>query len=169
MRKGNADFPVSYPSPSIPSQLRLDVSISTQRLRLWDGFRLVKEWAVSTSKFGIGFTEGSNKTPLGAFLVSEKHGAGAALQTIFKARKPVGSWPENGAPGEDLVLTRILRLSGAEDRNANTFDRYIYIHGTNDENRIGQRSSHGCVRMRNPEIVELFDLVPEGTPVWIGE
>jgi len=169
MRVVDSDPPVSSPSPSIPSQLRLDVSISTQRLRLWDGFRLVKEWAVSTSKFGIGFAEGSNKTPLGAFFVSEKHGAGAALQTIFKARKPVGSWPENGAPGEDLVLTRILRLSGAEDRNANTFDRYIYIHGTNDENRIGQRSSHGCVRMRNPEIVELFDLVPEGTPVWIGE
>ena len=69
----------------------------------------------------------------------------------------------------DLVLTRILWLDGLEPRNANTFQRYIYIHGTNDENVIGRPGSHGCVRMRNREVIELFDLVPVGTPVWIGE
>ena len=69
----------------------------------------------------------------------------------------------------DLVLTRILWLQGLEDQNANTFQRYIYIHGTNDEASLGRPASHGCVRMRNREIIELFDLVAEGTPVWIGE
>ena len=69
----------------------------------------------------------------------------------------------------DLVLTRILWLQGLEAQNANTFQRYIYIHGTNDEASLGRPASHGCVRMRNREIIELFDLVAEGTPVWIGE
>ena len=69
----------------------------------------------------------------------------------------------------DLVLTRILWLQGLEAENANTFQRYIYIHGTNDEASLGRPASHGCVRMRNREIIELFDLVAEGTPVWIGE
>lgn len=150
-------------------QPRIEVSIATQTLGLWDGRRLVKSWPVSTSKFGIGFTEGSNRTPLGGFVVQEKHGEGAAMNTIFKARQPVGVWSPDQQTPADLVLTRILRLSGIEERNANTFERYIYIHGTNDEPLIGQRGSHGCVRMRNADVVELFGLVPEGTPVWIGE
>lgn len=148
--------------------LRIEVSISTQRLELWNGTRLVKAWPCSTSRFGIGFTEGSNQTPLGHFIVKEKHGDGAAPRTIFKARKPVGVW-QGEKLLDDLVLTRILRLEGLETRNANSFDRYIYIHGTNDEVRIGQRASHGCVRLRNDEMIELYDLVPAGTEVWIGE
>ncbi len=150
-------------------QPRIEVCIGTQSLRLWDGWLLVNEWPVSTSKFGIGFVEGSNTTPLGGFVVSEKHGDGAEMNTIFKARQPVGVWSPEAGTTEDLVLTRILRLSGIEDRNANTFERFIYIHGTNDERLIGQRGSHGCVRMRNADVRELFDLVPEGTPVWIGD
>lgn len=148
---------------------RIEVHIGTQRLQLWEGNALVKEWPCSTSKFGIGFVEGSNKTPLGGFVVQEKHGAGAAMNTIFKARQPVGVWSHGCETKEDLVLTRILRLHGLEERNANTFDRYIYIHGTNDEHLIGRPGSHGCVRMRNVEMVELFDLTPEGTVVWINE
>lgn len=148
--------------------MHLDISIATQRLSLWDGTRLIKSWPCSTSKFGIGFVEGSNKTPLGHFTVKEKHGEGAAPCTIFKARKPVGIW--QGEPRkDDLVLTRILWLDGTEPRNANTFGRYIYIHGTNDEPRIGQPASHGCVRLRNDQMIELFDLVPVGTEVWINE
>ena len=69
----------------------------------------------------------------------------------------------------DLVLSRILWLHGMEPRNENTFQRYIYIHGTNDENSLGRPASHGCVRMRNREVIDLFDLVPVGTPVWIEE
>ena len=152
-----------------PSRPRIEVSIGTQQLSLWDDHQLIRKWPVSTSKFGIGFVEGSNKTPLGGFAVQEKHGAGAPLNTIFKARQPSGVWSPDVPTTDDLVLTRILRLKGLEPRNENTFERYIYIHGTNDERLIGRPGSHGCVRMRNTDVVELFDLVPEGTPVWIEE
>ncbi len=148
---------------------RLEVSIGTQRLRLFAGTQLVKEWPCSTSKFGVGFLEGSHKTPLGSFVVREKHGDAAACGTIFKSRQPVGLWTQGMDAKTDFVLTRILWLHGLESRNANTFQRYIYIHGTNDENSIGRPASHGCVRLRNLAMIELFDLVPEGTPVWIGE
>lgn len=148
---------------------RIEVSAGAQRVRLCDGFNIVRQWPCSTSKFGLGFTEGSNKTPLGSFEVREKHGDGAALGTIFKSRQPVGLWTPGMETQSDLVLTRILWLQGLEARNANTFQRYIYFHGTNDEGSIGRPASHGCIRMRNREIIELFDLVPVGTPVWISE
>ncbi len=148
---------------------RIEVSTGAQRLRLFDGYRIIRQWSCSTSKFGLGFTEGSNKTPLGSFEVREKHGDGAALGTIFKSRQPVGLWQPGMETTSDLVLTRILWLHGLEARNANTFQRYIYFHGTNDEASIGRPASHGCIRMRNREIIELFDLVPMGTPVWISE
>jgi L,D-transpeptidase YbiS len=153
----------------IHSAMRIAVSIATQTLRLWEGYRLLKEYPCSTSKFGIGFVEGSNHTPLGSFTVAEKHGGGAASGTIFRARKPVGQWQPGELTTDDLVLTRILRLDGLEARNANTFARYIYIHGTNDEHRIGQRGSHGCVRMRNDHMIDLFEAVPTGTLVTIEE
>lgn len=152
-----------------PGQPRIEVSIGTQRLLLFDGVRLVQEWPCSTSKFGIGSVEGSNKTPLGCFVVKEKHGDGAEWGTIFKSRLPVGLWKPGMDTKSDFVLTRILWLHGLESRNANTFQRYIYIHGTNDEQSIGRPASHGCVRLRNRDVIELFDLVPEGTLVWIGE
>jgi L,D-peptidoglycan transpeptidase YkuD (ErfK/YbiS/YcfS/YnhG family) len=151
------------------SRPRLQVSIATQQLSLWDGFRLVKTWPCSTSKFGIGFQEGSNKTPLGAFRIMEKHGAGADMHTVFKSRQPLRVWSPAEKTDEDLILGRILWLEGCEERNANSKERYIYIHGTNEEHRIGQRGSHGCIRLRNSDVVELFDLVETGTPVWIGE
>lgn len=148
---------------------RIEISAGTQRLCLFDGFRIVREWTCSTSKYGLGFTEGSNKTPLGSFEVKEKHGDGAAPGTIFKSRQPVGQWTPGMETQSDLVLTRILWLGGLELRNANTYQRYIYIHGTNDEASLGRAASHGCIRMRNREVIELFDLVPLGTPVWIDE
>lgn len=148
---------------------RIIVSVARQTLQLWQGTKMVKEWPCSTSRYGLGFTEGSLRTPLGRFIIREKHGSGAAWGTIFKARQPVGTWQLGEDTSEDLVLTRILRLDGLEARNANTFDRYIYVHGTNDERRIGQRGSHGCVRLKNDAMIELYDLVPEGTEVWIEE
>ena len=151
-----------------PSRLRIEISVATQRLQLWDGFQLVNDWPCSTSKFGLGFTEGSNKTPLGHFVVQEKYGTAAPAGTIFKARVPVGQWNGEQVP-DDLILTRILRLAGREPSNANTFDRYVYIHGTNDETRIGQPASHGCIRLKTEALIELYDRVPEGTEVWIGE
>lgn len=148
---------------------RLEISAGMQQVRLYDGHRIVRDWACSTSKYGLGFTEGSNKTPLGSFEVKEKYGDGAEIGTIFKSRLPVGKWTPGMETQSDLVLTRILWLGGLEPRNANTYQRYIYIHGTNDEASIGRIASHGCIRMRNREVIELFDLVPVGTPVWIDE
>jgi len=148
--------------------LRLEVNVATQRLRLWDGSRLVKEWPVSTARAGVGFVEGSLRTPVGQFRIKEKHGTGVPSGTIFKARQPVGLW-QGEKLDDDLVLTRILRLEGLEARNANTFERFIYIHGTNDEQGIGRPGSHGCVRLRNDDMMEVYDLVPEGTEVWIEE
>jgi lipoprotein-anchoring transpeptidase ErfK/SrfK len=150
-------------------QPRIEVSISTQTLRLFDGIRLVREWPCSTSKFGLGSLEGSNKTPLGSFIVKEKHGEGAESGTIFKSRQPVGLWTSGMDTKSDFVLTRILWLHGTQSHNANTHSRYIYIHGTNDEQSIGRPASHGCVRLHNRSVIELYDLVPIGTPVWIGE
>ena len=149
------------------SQPRIEVNVGPQRLTLWDGSRQVKSWPVSTSKFGLGSKEGSFKTPLGAFQIREKHGEGAEWGTIFKGRKPVGLWKPGDETEEDLVLTRILWLDGLQPHNANTFERYVYIHGTNGEDRIGRPASHGCVRLANSDVIELFDLVPVGTPVWI--
>lgn len=151
------------------SRPRLEVSIATQTMNLWDGWRLVKSWPCSTSKFGIGFEEGSFKTPLGHFRIAEKHGEGAGQHTIFKARQPVGEWHPGQGEGEDLILGRILWLEGGEQRNANTLGRYVYIHGTNGEDKIGQPASHGCIRLRNADVVELYDLVQVGTPVWVNE
>lgn len=150
-----------------PGQPRIEVSISRQLLTLWEGNRQTRCWPVSTSKFGEGFQEGSFKTPVGGFVVREKVGDGEAPGTIFKARKPVGVWRAGMEVEEDLVLTRILRLDGIEARNANTWERYVYIHGTNGEARIGRPASHGCVRLTNRDMIQLYDLVSVGTPVWI--
>ena len=151
------------------TQPRIDVSIATQTLTLWDGGRQIKQWPCSTSKFGIGFAEGSLKTPLGSFTIADKIGDEAEPGTVFKGRKPVSHWQAGDETEEDLVLTRILWLSGLELRNANTRERYVYIHGTNGEDRIGRRASHGCVRLRNRDMVELYDWVPTGTLVCIEE
>lgn len=150
------------------TQPRIEISISTQLLSLWDAERQIKSWPISTSKFGIGFQEGSYKTPVGGFVVREKHGGGEPSGTIFRSRLPVGVWQPGMDTDDDLVLTRILRLDGMEDRNANTFDRYVYIHGTNGEGKIGRPASHGCIRLRNVDMIELYDLVAEGTSVWIN-
>ncbi len=152
-----------------PPDPRIEVTIATQTLALWEGARVTKQWPCSTSKFGIGFREGSNQTPLGLFRVAAKFGDGMSLRTIFKARVPVGEWSPDYMTDEDLILARILWLEGCEQDNANTKSRYIYIHGTNEEHKVGQVGSHGCVRLRNADVAELFDLVDPGTPVWIGE
>ncbi len=135
-------------------------------MRLLEDGQEVKSYPVSTSKYGLGTEEGSNKTPLGRLEVTDMIGDGAPPGTIFKGRKEQGVW--DGTPTEDdLVLTRILRLGGRDPDNANTRDRYIYIHGTNQEKAIGAPASHGCVRMTNADVADLYARVNAGTAVEI--
>ena len=149
--------------------MKLKVSIARQEMQLLDNDgHTHRTWPVSTSRFGLGSTPDSNFTPLGRFRIVQKIGHGSAERTIFRSRRQVGTWDGGPAP-EDYVLTRILWLDGLEEGNANTFSRDIYIHGTNQEELIGQPASHGCIRLTNPAVVELFDLVEPGTEVEIGD
>jgi lipoprotein-anchoring transpeptidase ErfK/SrfK len=144
----------------------IHVSIKNQQLTVEENERPIRVYPVSTSRFGIGTEEGSLKTPTGRFRVADKIGGDMPESTIFVGRVPleIGQAPP---PSEDLVMSRILWLDGLEEHNANTRDRFIYIHGTRHEDKIGTPASHGCVRMRNADVVELFELVEEGTPVVI--
>ena len=127
---------------------------------------LAAVYPVSTSRFGLGFEEGSLRTPTGRFVISEKIGDGAPAGALFRGRIPTGEILGQGGD-EDHVLTRILWLDGTDSANGNTKARFIYIHGTNREDLIGQPASHGCIRMRNADIMELHDQVPTGTRVVI--
>ena len=156
--------------PHDPNQ-SLTVVVSRQEVILAEGGLVVGRWDVSTSRFGLGSEEGSFRTPTGRFRICEKIGDGAPSGMIFKSRIPTGQLARIGADGgdEDLVLTRILWLEGLDPENANTRDRYIYFHGTNREDLIGTPSSHGCIRLRNAEMIDLFDRVTTGTRVEIRE
>lgn len=141
-----------------------------------NGERVEKTYDVSTSRYGVGSLEGSQRTPLGLHRVSEKIGDGAPPMAVFVDRKPTGRVARpNLKPtptGEDLITSRVLWLEGLEPgRNrggsVDSHDRFIYIHGTADEGLIGSPASHGCVRMRNVDVIELYDRVPPGTRVEI--
>jgi lipoprotein-anchoring transpeptidase ErfK/SrfK len=144
----------------------IHVSIGRQQLTVNEGEQPVCTYPVSTSRFGIGSEVGSLKTPTGRFRVVGKIGGDMPQGTIFVGRVPL----ELGAaspPTEDLIMSRILWLDGLDEHNGNTRERFIYIHGTKHEDKIGKPASHGCVRMRNADVIELFELVDEGTPVVI--
>jgi lipoprotein-anchoring transpeptidase ErfK/SrfK len=147
-------------------QLSISISVDSQTLDLLENGCVVASWPVSTSKYGLGTEPGSFRTPTGRFVIAEAIGDGATPWAVFKSRVPTG---EIAAPGgeHDGVLTRILWLDGLDPGNANSHDRYIYIHGTNQESLIGTPASHGCVRMRNADVIDLFDRVGPGTPVEI--
>ena len=142
------------------------VDVASQTLRVMEGRKVAAEFPVSTSKFGLGFEEGSFKTPTGKFRIARKIGGRATPWTILRARQNTGLLAKPGGK-EDLVLTRILTLDGLERQNANSLARYIYIHGTNQEDLIGTPASHGCVRLRNSDMISLHRMVPAGTPVRI--
>jgi lipoprotein-anchoring transpeptidase ErfK/SrfK len=144
----------------------IHVSIRNQRLTLKQNERAIRSFPVSTSRFGTGTEKGSMKTPTGQFRIAQKIGSDMPSETIFRSRvplKPGDPLPET----DDLIMSRILWLEGLDADNANTRERFIYIHGTKHEDKIGTSASCGCVRMRNTDVVELFDLVDEGTPVVI--
>jgi lipoprotein-anchoring transpeptidase ErfK/SrfK len=144
----------------------IHVSIRDQQLTVKENEQPIRTYPVSTSRFGIGTEEGSFKTPIGRFCVAKKIGSDMPNGTVFVGRVPLQS-DEGLPPTEDLVTSRILWLDGLDEQNANTRDRFIYIHGTKHEDKVGIPDSCGCVRMRNADVIELFDLVDEGTPVVI--
>ena len=135
-----------------------------------------KVYEISTSKNGLGEKNGSFCTPRGRHLVRAKIGAGQPLNAVFVRRRPTGEiWTpalHAAYPGRDWILTRILWLSGCEHGlnrmgDVDTMRRYIYIHGSHEKAEMGKPGSIGCVRMRGPDILELFDLIPPYTPVEI--
>ncbi len=157
---------------------RIEISIPEQSLALFgDDGKELKRYPVSTSRNGAGERQGSFCTPRGAHIVRAKIGAGQPLNAVFVRRRPTGEiWtPGLGErfPGRDWIVTRILWLSGCEPgRNrlgdVDTMRRYIYVHGSPDHIEMGKPGSIGCIRMRNADVVELFDLVPPYTPVEIA-
>ena len=146
--------------------MKIVIDSRTQSLSLFRGDELVFEAPVSTSRFGLGFENGSRKTPTGTFCVHQKIGDGMPAGTVFKGRKPVTA-PLDWANEPDLITSRILWLDGLDEENAHTKERYIYIHGTNQEQWIGQAASSGCIRMRNEDVIRLFDQVEVGALVEI--
>ena len=159
--------------------MRIEILISNQTLTLYnDDGGIIARYSVSTAANGAGCLKDSGCTPQGAHIIRAKIGADAPVNTVFVGRRPTGEicTPELMAqyPNRDWILTRILWLSGTEigkNRlgNVDTMQRYIYIHGTPDSTDIGKIGSHGCIRMRNSDVIELFDLVEAGTPVFISE
>lgn len=159
--------------------MRLDVSLSEQRLRLLnDHGGELKSYSVSTARNGAGERSGSECTPRGGHYVRAKIGAGCPVDTVFKGRRPTGEIYSEALrrqyPERDWILTRILWLCGTEPGfnrlgDVDTMRRFIYIHGAPDDDPMGIPGSHGCVKMRNADVVELFERVPLGTPLTIRE
>ena len=159
--------------------MRIEISISHQTLMLFDNFGGVNaKYSVSTAANGVGCDKDSGCTPLGKHIIRAKIGGGVAPNTVFVGRRPTGEicTPELMAqyPNRDWIVTRILWLSGREigkNRlgNVDTMQRYIYIHGSPDSTEMGKICSHGCVRMRSADVIELFNFVEAGTPVLILE
>jgi UDP-N-acetylmuramate--alanine ligase len=155
-----------------PHELFLVVSIETQTLLVCRDDTIVERYNASTSRFGAGNRENSLKTPLGIHRIKEKFGDGAPPGRVFRDREDTGEDWDHRTTGENLILTRILRLEGLEEginkgAGVDSFERYIYIHGTGREDLIGTPLSHGCVCLRNHDVIRLFETVKEGTLVSI--
>ena len=157
----------------------ISINVTQQQLRLLDEEgNLLHQYPVSTSKYGTGSENGSEKTPLGLHRIKEKMGGAMPINEVFIGRIPNGNLEECTQRGvdlpDDVIMSRILWLEGMEPgRNqggyVDTYQRYIYNHGTNHEESIGTPSSIGCVRMRNEDVVDLFRLVEVGSEVLIEE
>ncbi|MDZ4201986.1 MAG: L,D-transpeptidase [Gallionella sp.] len=157
--------------------MKIVIHLREQKLALLDdGGNVVCRYAVSTSARGAGEESGSYCTPRGKHIVRAKIGAGQPENAVFLRRRPTGEiyTPALGAqfPERDWILTRILWLSGREPGynrygSCDTLRRYIYIHGTPDSEPVGKAASHGCIRMRNADLLDMFERVPLGTEVEI--
>ena len=148
------------------SALKVIIDSGDQTLRVMRAGSSIFEALVSTSQYGLGYEPGSLKTPTGLFHIAEKIGQESPLGTVFKGRVPV-SEPIDWENEPDLITSRILWLDGLHEANANTKDRYIYIHGTNEEKLLGRPASFGCIRMRSTDVAALYNQLPLGTPVEI--
>jgi lipoprotein-anchoring transpeptidase ErfK/SrfK len=143
------------------------VSVRCQKLYLMNGSETLKEFVISTAKNGFGCEENSLKTPVGLHRVAEKFGEFGPIAGLYKERKFTGELAtiitDKIDVPTDYVTSRILWLDGLEEKNKNSKARYIYIHGTPEEGLLGTPASHGCVRMSNTDVIELFDYLPENT------
>ena len=161
-----------------PTKIWLKIDLKTQKLTLYQDQTAIKTYSISTSLLGSGELLHSYQTPKGLHEIDQKIGFGEPVFTIFKGRKSLKTrWSNTCSSSQDFILTRILTLNGLErgknlgiDQSnlcVDTKQRHIYIHGTHQEDKIGQRASHGCIRMKNREIEDLFDKVPLGCHVFI--
>jgi L,D-transpeptidase YbiS len=157
--------------------MRIEVSIPQQTLTVFDGTQILAHFSISTAANGAGCQKNSGCTPTGQHIIRAKIGESAPINSVFVGRRATGEIcsPELMAefPNRDWILTRILWLSGTEvgvNRlgDVDTMQRYIYIHGTPDTVALGQPGSHGCIRMRNTDVIALFNMVPVGTPIHIS-
>lgn len=165
--------------PEYTSRTILLVNILQQRLYHIKNQNLVKEHMVSSAINGTGNTDGSGKTPLGAHFVREKVGENALLGSQFKGRKLTGHRVKiltnsDERSKDDNITSRILWLSGLEaginqGKGIDSYHRYIYIHGTDEEGRLGTPASHGCIRMANQDIIDLYPAIDRSTLVYIYE
>ena len=154
------------------------IDLSDHSLRVQAGTQILFHCAIASARNGTGECYGSEQTPRGWHTIRAKIGAGKPVNSVFVARRHTGEiYSEQLAqeqPERDWILSRILWLNGLEPGfnrlgNVDTMRRYIYIHGCPDTVKMKQANSHGCIRMRNADIIELFDLVDTGTPVLISE
>lgn len=154
-------------TPSGDTRNKMIVSVRDQKMLLVRDGTPVKSYKISTSKFGVGDRPGSNHTPLGRLQVAKKIGGNAPIGSVFKSRRRTGEILPPNAPGRDPIVTRILWLTGTEDRNQNTFRRTIYIHGTPEESRLGTPASYGCIRMASKDVADLYNRIGTGADVFV--
>ena len=156
---------------------KIDIDISQQRLYLKQNDDLIKSYPISSSKFGEGSTENSNMTPLGLHVIKEKIGTDVPINTLFISRintkRTVNIENSRNKTKDDHITSRILWLDGLEEgknkgKGVDSYSRYIYIHGTHEEGLIGEKASHGCIRMLNNDVIDLYNYVNIGTKVYIS-
>lgn len=149
------------------TQHQIVISTRDQKLAVLDRGILLATYPVSTSRFGLGDTQGSKRTPLGQLEVASKIGDNASPGAVFKDRRRTGEIVAPDSPGRDPIVTRIIWLRGREAQNAHAFGRCIYIHGTPEERLIGTRASYGCIRMRSKDVIQVYNIVGVGAAVTI--
>jgi lipoprotein-anchoring transpeptidase ErfK/SrfK len=159
----------TFPSGASTISTEVIVSVPDQVLALVDRGRLIARYPVSTSKFGIGDSAGSYRTPLGTLFVSAKFRDNLPPGAVIKNRVPTGELVTTNAPGRDAIVARVIWLRGMEAQNRGARDRCIYIHGTPEERRIGKPASFGCVRMRSRDVIALYSSVHIGMHVSITQ